>query len=216
MKRIALAFVFSLIAHHSFSQGMYGVEVGLGKAMSYKADFTPRLEGFLMKAVGRHVQVGGALAFERYSFLYGTGITADNGVPGDILYIKQKSTYTYFLPKIDVGFGYRQYIHAGASAGAGIFTSGSQVTNKIDPFPTPGVPGYVADHTTTNNIPTFMFRYGMSISERIPTKGFFNVVLSQQFGHLTKSFYTTPDLRTNYFVFSVGIMHNYNQVLVEY
>ena len=219
MKHIVFIFFISLCSVHSFSQGMNGIEGGVGKATAFNAHITPKIEGYLLGQVGYRLFIGGSIGIERYSLLYNSGKTADNAGLGDIISIRQKSSYVYFAPKADYGIGYRKILHLHASVAGGIFMSGKQVTNSELAFPAPKATlNYAADENTTNNIPLFMLRYGAGISERLPTLGFWNVTFSQEFGYLAKSFHqdAAPDLRTNYVAFTIGIMHNYNQVLVEY
>jgi hypothetical protein len=219
MKQIVLAVIFSMFTVHSFSQGMYGIQGGKGKATAFKAHTTPKIECYLLGQVGYRLFIGGSIGIERYSLIYNSGKTADNAAVGDIVSIRQKSSYLYFSPKADYSIGYRKILHVHASVGGGIFMSGRQVTNMEQAFPAPAATlNYAEDKNTTNNIPLFMLRYGAGISERLPTLGFWNVTFSQEFGYLGKSFHkdAAPDLRTDYIAFTIGIMHNYNQVLVEY
>ena len=221
MNRVILTTILSFFVTQSFAQGLYGVDGGFGKTMSYKSYLTPKLEVYHMSKINRHFYIGGSIGFERYSFLYTSAVPPSSVAFGDVLSVRQKSSYLFFSPKFDIGIGYRKYLHLNLSFGAGVFMGGSQSTNKYQPYWTlPSGTNYGVDtgsHNTAYNIPTLMLRYGAGLSERIPTHGYWSIILSQDFGYLPRSFYKgTPDLKTNYLAFTVGIMHKYHQVLVEY
>ncbi len=221
MRRIVLFLFLSLFSLPAFSQGMYGVEGGFGMNTSYKPYLTPTLKGYLMTRINRHLYVGGQMSIERYSFQYNSFIPLQQVEFGDILTIRQKSTYLLFAPKLDIGLGYRKYVHINLTVGGGILMGGSQWTNKYEPYwTTPGGGAFGKDtvgHNTLFNIPNLLLRYGVGISERIPTKGYWSVVLSQDFGILPQNFSNdNPILHTSYFCITAGVMHKYRQVLVEY
>ncbi len=221
MKRFILILFLAFFTIDSFSQGMYGFEGGFGKTMSYTSHLTPELEGYILTKINRHLYVGGSLGYERFSFLYNSNILPAVVAYGDVINIRHKSSYLFFSPKIDLGIGYRKYLHLNLSFGAGLYMGGSQWTNKYQQiFTLPATTVFRSDtggSYTSYNAPTLIFRYGIGLSERIPTYGYWNIILSQDFGYMPKSFdKTVPNLVTNYFCFSVGLMHKYHQVLVEY
>jgi len=221
MKRIILLLFLSCIAVHSFSQGMYGFEGGLGKTMSYKSYLAPELQGYILTRINRHLYVGGGLGFERFAFLYNSGVAPVNTNYGEVISVRHRSSYLFFSPKIDLGIGYRKYLHLKLSFGAGLYLGGSAWTNKYEQaFTTSSAITFTADTASANtsyNTPTLIYQYGAGLSERIPTRGYWNIILSEDFGYMPKSFdKTVSNLRTNYISFSVGIMHKYHQVLVEY
>jgi hypothetical protein len=218
MKRLVLVAVLLAYMAHSFAQGMYGFEGGIGKALSYKSNYTPAFSGYHLWRLGRTVYFGGALSFQRYSFL-------DNLNPappsyGDVISVNQKCSYLFFSPTLDFGLGFHKYVHLHFSYGVGVYTGGHQTTNKYEPYWTPpgGTP-YGSDTTafnTTYNIPTFMMRYGAGLSERIPTGGYFSVVLSQEFSVIPgKLSAKGPGLNTNYVAFTIGVTHKYPMVTTE-
>ena len=219
MQRLIVLILFSFFATHSYAQGgIYGFEAGAGYGTSYKAHVTPAFEGYCLKRFSASLYIGGALSFQRYSFLFATNHAPANY--GDMVSIRQKCQYLFFSPKIDLGIGYRKYLHVYFMAGPGIYMGGNQTTNKKEPFwTTPSGGNFGADtvgYNTTNNIPNVTFRAGFGISERIPTYRYFNIILSQEFSllpsHLSDA---NPALQTNYFSFTVGIMHKYPQAHVD-
>jgi hypothetical protein len=160
--------------------------------------------------------LGGALSFQRYSFLYNSGVAAANY--GDLISIRQTSNYLFFSPKIDLGIGYRKYVHLFFLAGPGIYMGGRQTTNRNEPaWTTPGNFGAdTTSFTTTNNIPNIIFRTALGVSERIPTYRYFNIIVSEAFsylpGHISNG---SPNLQTNCFSITVGVMHKYPQVTLD-
>ena len=223
MKRTLVAAIFSLLCAPSFAQGMYGFQGGVGYTTAYQSHITPAFEGYYLHKVSKQlyrVYVGGSVYYQRYSFLN----TLKTGGPvsyGDIISIRQKTSYAFISAKVDYGIGYHKYFHVNLSFGPGIFVGGSQYTNEHLPYWTPpGGNPYGADTSAVNtsfNIPSVIYRGAVGISERIPTQGFWNITFSQEFsfipGNLSK---TGPPLNTGYIAFQVGIMHKYPLVFVEY
>jgi hypothetical protein len=87
------------------------------------------------------------------------------------------------------------------------------------PFWTPpgGTP-YGADTVAVNtsyNIPGVILRYGVGITERIPTHRYWNITLTQEFGFLPGSLSKGTPLKTPGILFQVGVMHKYPLVRVE-
>jgi hypothetical protein len=221
MKKMTLIALLSLFSIHSFAQGLYGVEAGVGKSLAYTSYYTPAVAGYYMARINRHIYVGAEVSYQRYSFLYTSGITPKAVDFGDVINIRQKSSYLFFSPKIDFGIGYRKYLHLNFSAGGGIYMGGSSWTNKYEQiFTLPAGTSFRSDtalYNTTYNIPSFIYRYAAGLSERIPTNKYWNIVFSQEFSYIARKLnYSGPNLNTNYIAFTVGIMHKYPQVLVEY
>jgi hypothetical protein len=218
MKRIILVMLLYCFTMHSYAQGMYGFEGGIGKALSYKSYYTPAFTGYYLLKISRTIYFGGALNFQRYSFL--DNLHPSSPAVGDVISIRQKSSYLFFSPKLDLGIGYYKYFHVHLLYGVGVYTGGQQATGKYEPalITTSGNPygQDTATFNTTFNIPTLIFNYGIGISERIPTHGYFSVVLSQDFsvipGKLSKG---GTNLNTNYFSFTIGVTHKYPMVALE-
>jgi hypothetical protein len=64
---------------------------------------------------------------------------------------------------------------------------------------------------------TMLYRIGLGVTERIPTHGYWSITLSQDFSFLPGKLNTGgANLNTGYFCFTIGIMHKYPQVMVEY
>ena len=220
MKRSVLAIAMLLFTMPSFAQGMFGAQAGLGYTTAYKGHITPAFEGYYLHKAIPHLYAGGSLFIQKYSLLNEVKKDAVANY-GDIISIRQKSTYAFISAKVDYGIGYRQYVHISLAFGPGFYLGGSQYTNQYLPYPT-GSSGnaFGADTmavNTTYNIPAVIFRGALGISERIPTHGYWNITLSQEFslipGNLSKS---GPAMNTGYFAFQVGIMHKYPLVFVEY
>ncbi len=215
-----LAVLLSFLSAHSHAQGLYGIEAGLCKATISKSKITPALEGYYMKRFTRSVYIGAALSFQRYSFVYtDKSLTPGNVRFGDVLSVSQKCSYLFLAPKFDLGIGYRKYWHANVAFGPGILLGGQQYTNKFEPFWT--VPSPYGRDTTTfitaNSIPIFRAQLRAGVSRRITTLGFWNIMISADYTYLPGNISTAkPNLQTNAFCFTVGVMHKYPQVFVEY
>ncbi len=209
---------FLFVAFHSAAQGMYGFEGGLGKSTTARAYTTPAFSGYYLSKLSRTFYLGAALNYERYSFLNNYNPVSPSY--GDIISIRQKSSYVILSPKLDVGIGYRKYWHVFASFGAGMLLSGNQVTNKYDHYSTLP-PVYTANdtvsHYTSYDLPVLLSRYSFGVARRISTGGYWNIMLSAAYSYIPTNLTTHgPALRTNYFAFTIGIMHKYPMVLVEY
>jgi hypothetical protein len=199
---------------------MFGVEGGVGKATIGKSYLTPTIEGYYLKKITRSFYVGATLSYQRYSFLYKSGIPTSVAGDGSIVSIRQRSGYVFASPTADFGIGYRKYIHVYASFGAGLLAEGRQLTNRIQQYQTtpPVTSAYdTTAYYTSNSLPLLISRYSLGITERIPTSGYWNIMLSQEFSYIPNNLTTEgPHLKTNYFAFTVGIMHKYPMVFVEY
>ena len=219
MKRIIIVILLSFFNTFSFSQGMYGFNIGLGRTMSYHSYITPAFEGYHLWRLSPHFYAGGAISLQRYSFLYDAKPAPAALNYGDIISIRQKSTFLFFSPKIDYGIGYRKYVHISLAAGAGIAIAPVQWENEYSPLLATAGGGIGADTSRVNtsyNVAHVIYRVGVGVSERIPTHGYFNIVLSQEFSYLANKLNRSgTDLTTSYFAFTVGFMHKYPQVWVQ-
>lgn len=220
MKRLLFFLALGLYCLPAAGQGMYGFEGGVGLGTAYKPYLTPVLEGYWLQRITHRIYAGGALKLEKYSFLYEPAAHPATATYGDLINIRQKSAYLFFSPKIDYGIGYRKYIHLHASAGPGLYMSGQQTSYEHQPFWTTAAGNVGADTigaNTTYNLPNAIFRYTLGITERIPTSGYWNIVLTQELsmvsGSLSKG---GVPLNTGFISFTIGVMHKYPQVLVEY
>jgi len=219
MKRIILVTALLFACMPSFSQGMYGFQGGLGYNTAYKSYITPAFEGYCLHKIIYRVYAGGDLFFQRYSMLN----TLKTGGPvnyGDIISIRQKTSYAFISAKVDYGIGYRKYLHVNLSFGPGFLLGGNQFTNTHLPFWTAGGTPFGADTTAVNtsyNIPAVIYRGALGVSERIPTNGYWNITLSQEFSYIPGNMSKNgPPINTSYISFQIGIMHKYPLVFVEY
>lgn len=191
------------------AQGMFGFMGGAGYATGYKGYVTPTFESYYLGKLSRRFYVGGSMSFQRYSLLK----EMHNGGWGDIT---QKSNYLFLCAKADVGIGNRNLFHVHLAAGPGFNTGGQQWIRQIMPISHWG--GTIPyDYETSYNLRNVVARATVGISERIPTHRYWNIMLSQEFtwlpGSLTKS---GEAIHTNYFAFTVGIMHKYPHVRVDH
>ncbi len=224
MKRIILITLLSFYTCFSYAQGgSFGFQGGIGYGTAYKSKITPALEGYYLKKITPRLYIGGSMFFQRYSFVNTLIKDTSNLNYGDALSISQHSSYLFFCPKLDFGFGYHKYIHAALSFGPGLYMGGYQNTYQFQPFWT-NTSGYsygrdTVSYNTSYNIPKVIFKVGAGISERVPTYRYWNIILSQEFtylpGYISKGT-GAPNLKTGYISFQVGIMHKYPQVFVEY
>jgi hypothetical protein len=222
MKKIALGTILSLFTGVvSYGQGMFGAQAGIGDGTAYKPKITPAVEAYYLQQIFPRIYIGGTFFFQKYSFTNTLIKDTSNLNYGDVISIRQKSSYLFFCPKIDFGFGFHKYIHASLSFGPGLYMGGNQYTYQFQPFwtNTYGV-SYGKDTVSTNtsyNIPKVIYRVAAGISERIPTHRYWNIMLSQEFTFLPGYIsHGTPNMNTGYFCFQVGIMHKYPMKFVEY
>jgi hypothetical protein len=220
MKLFTLVVAVLTLTQPVFSQGMFGAEAGFGKATVSKSYLTPAIEGYYFRKLSRTFYFGVTASYERYSFLdkySGSAVTPAND---PIISIRQKSGYVFLSPTIDVGLGYRKYIHVRTSFGAGLLANGRQLTNVSLPYvaPPPRYTGYdTITQYTSYNIPVLVSRYTLGLTERIPTDGYWNIVVSQEYCYIPTNLNNYgPNLKTNYFALTVGIMHKYPMAFVEY
>ncbi len=221
MKRYLLAALFCCFGISCFAQGMYGAQMGVGfNTGGYHSKITPAIEAYYLHKIIPGLYAGASVFFQRYSLLNEVS-TAGSLAYGDVVSVSQKSSYIFLSPKIDYGIDYRKYLHVYATFGLGVFAGGRQWSNTHSPYWTPlgGTP-YGADTVAVNtsyNIPNVIMRYGFGFSERIPTGGYWNITLSQEYGGMPGGLSDGPyPFKTSYFCFTVGIMHKYPMVFVEY
>jgi hypothetical protein len=210
MKKLLLIGLLSFLSSASFSQtGMYGFNIGLGYTSIAHSHITPVFEGYHLWCITNHIYVGGDLSLQRFSFRYDGTASAASINYGELVSIRQKSSYLFFSPKIDFGIGYRKYVHIDLSGGIGVVMAANQVTSEYQYSAVLPV-GDTVGLNTSYNIPRIMYRAGAGISERIPTHRYFNIMLSEAFSYIPGSLSrNTPNFYTNYFCFTVGVMHKY-------
>ena len=221
MKKIVLIALLSFFTTITYAQGMFGAQAGLGYGTGYKAYITPAFEGYYLQQIFPRIYIGGTFFFQRYSFQNTLIKDTANLAYGDVLSIRQRSSYLFFCPKIDFGFGFHKYIHASLSFGPGLYMGGNQYTYQFQPFwtNTSGI-SYGRDTVSTNttyNIPKVIYRVAAGISERLPTHGYWNIMFAQEFSYIPGYIsHGNPNLSTGYVSFQVGIMHKYPMKFVEY
>ncbi len=220
MKRIFLFALMILLSGEAFSQGMFGMEAGVGQSTVKKSYKTPVIKGYYLYKLSRNFYAGGTLSYERYSFLEKYNVAPAPGSNNAVINIRQKSGYMFLSPTVDMGIGYRKYLHIHAAFGLGIFTDGTQLSNKYEQYvatPPIGTAYDTATVNTTRNIPILASRYAMGFSWRIPTGGYWNIILTSEYAHIPANLTNFgPKLKTDYVSFTIGIMHKYPMVLVEY
>lgn len=220
MKRYLSAVLLFCVSTCSYAQGMFGAHAGLGYTSGYQSSITPAIEAYYLHKITHRIYAGGALFLQRYA-LTAAQTTNSPIAYGDIIAIRQKSSFLFIDPKIDYGIGYRKFIHVFATFGPGIFMGGRQWSDTHKPYWTPpgGVP-FGADTiavNTTYNIPSVVMRFGFGVMERIPTHRYWNITLSQEVGFMPGGISKgNPALQTPYISFQVGVMHKYPHVFVEY
>jgi hypothetical protein len=220
MKITALAFAAALISLQSFSQGMYGFEGGLGRATAGKSYTTPVFTGYVLGKLTRSFYVGVAVSYQQYSFRYSYNHSAASLTDGDIISIRNKSSYVIFSPKLDFGIGYRKYFHLHTTFGLGLLAEGCQVSNTYGTYA--AAPPVSTGHDTmavysTHNLPTLLSRYTIGVTWRIPTLRYWNIVVGGEYAYIPTNLSTHgPGLRTNFYCFTVGISHKYPMTFVEY
>jgi hypothetical protein len=214
-------FVFLLMpAIYSHAQGMFGMEAGVGQSTVKTSYKTPVLKGYYLHKLSRTFFTGGTLSYERYSFQEKYNVPPATGSNEAVISIRQKTGYLYLSPTADMGIGYRKYLHVHAIFGLGIFTNGKQTSNKYEQYvstPPIGTAYDTATYITTQNVPRLASHYAMGFSWRIPTGGYWNIILTSQYTHIPTNLTNYgPVLKTDYVSFTIGIMHKYPMVLVEY
>lgn len=221
MKRVFLVAVFSVLAFGLHAQGMFGAQAGLGYGTAYKSKITPAFEAYYLQHIFPRIYIGGTFFVQRYSFKNTLISDTANLAYGDFISIHQQSTYVFACPKIDFGFGFHKYIHATLAFGPGLYLGGNQSTYQFLPYwtNTSGV-SYGRDTVSFNtsyNIPKIIYRVAVGLAERIPTHGYWNIMLAQEFTYLPSYVSNgTPKMTTGYFCFQVGISHKYPMKFVEY
>lgn len=209
-----------LLSLHAGAQGMYGFRGGIGlNTGGYSSKKTPVIEGYCLWKALPGLYAGVTAGHQRYSVRQDVSGPAPVGM-GTVTGMRQHSSYLFVSPTIDYGFGTRKYFHVFASAGAGFFAGGKQWTEARESVFLPG-PGELGVHNfdinTSYNIPGVIMKYSFGFTERIPTRGYWNITLTQEYNGLPGSISDGPfPFKTNYFAFTVGIMHKYPMVFVEY
>jgi hypothetical protein len=200
--------------------GMIGIQAGVGYTIGNKGYVTPTAEGYFLKKITYHFYAGGALSFQRYSLQKEFKNDDASASYGDLLSIRQKSTYFFVCPKLDLGVGYRNYYHLYFAFGPGFYAGGGQWYYTREPQYTTSA-GQVGSQTvatnTTYNVRNVVMRVTAGITERIPTLGVWSIVLSQEFTYLPGALTNGGEsLHGSYLAITAGIMHKYPQVWVEH
>jgi len=196
------------------AQGMIGMQAGVGYTLGYKGYITPTAEAYWLHKISHHFYFGAAVSFQRYSLLRPVTDEAQAGIMQAIS-IRHKTTYLYVCPKADMGIGYRNRVHIYAAAGPGLAAGGSQLTNQKTLFPgTSSIAGrtIIEAQNTSYNIPNIIVKGTLGISERLPTDGYWSIMLSQEFtmlpGSLSKG---EHKISVYYAALTAGITHKYRQ-----
>lgn len=217
MRIILLTALFALLGITSYSQGQYGLMLGTGFTTAYTSHYTPTLDGYFLTRLTRSIYAGGALSYRRYSFEFDK--SAGNPAYGDVLSIKQKSSYLYFAPRIDLGVGYRKRFHFYFALGPGILLAGNKETSYYEPLyqhTGPPTGGDTVTYNTNASMRTLIFNYAVGVTYRLPL-GYWNVIFCQEFSYITSKLnYPGTNLNTSFLNLSVGLVHKYPQVAVEY
>lgn len=221
MKRYFLLALLCCCSIYSMGQGMFGFQAGPGFSTGgYGSKKTLSVEGYYLHKIIPGLYAGGSMYLQRYN-LHSNVFSGTNIAYNDVISVSQKSSYLFFSPKVDYGFGVRKYIHIHAMFGVGVLMGGKQFTDTYAPFWTPpgGTP-YGADTVAVNtsyNIAHSVTRFGFGLTERIPTRGYWNITLSQDFGSMSGGLSKGPyPFTPSYFCFTVGVMHKYPLVFVAY
>lgn len=216
---LAVLLCFS-VASANGQAGIFGVHAGIGKTTSYNSKFTPAVEGYYLHKILYHFYGGGSLFFQRYSFEKTVNNTGGISY-GDVVSIRQQSSFVYLSPKLDYAINYRSYFHIYATAGIGVRLGGQQWSNTHQPMWTPpgGAP-YGADTVAVNtsyNLPATKTRYGLGFMARIPTHRYWSLSLTTELGMMPGSLSKGVEpLQSSYICFMVGVTHKYPRVFMEY
>jgi hypothetical protein len=221
MKRLAAALFLSFVSYFSFAQqGKYGFDLGLGYTTFQKSYITPAIQTYWLSRLSRTFYCGGAISFQRYSMQYSSNTSGSSVAFGDVLSIRQKSDYIFFTPRLEMGVGRHKHYFATLSLGPGIYAGGNQWTHQYEPlwYTTSGG-AYGVDTAFSNtsyNVPNILFRITAGLKQRIPTFRYWNIVISEELTMLPANLNKKgPEIKTNYLMLSVGIMHKYPSVAAE-
>ncbi|GEM_PF-2659567 len=220
MKRYLLAIVLCCAGMSAAAQGMFGAQAGFGYTTGYDSRLTTAWEAYYLHKLRYHLYAGGSLFLQRYSLTAPVHNSSSISY-GDVVSIRQQSSYMFLSPKIDYAINYRSYFHIFATAGIGLRMGGKQTSFTHAPIWTPpGSAPYGADTLAVNtsyNMPSVITRVGFGLAERIPTRGYWNIMLSQEVGFMPGGISKGPTpIQTPYICFQIGIMHKYPMVFVEY
>jgi len=207
-----------LLSLHAGAQGMYGFRGGLGfNTGGYNSKKTPVIEGYCMWKALPGLYAGVTAGHQRYSVNQDVSGPAPSGM-GTVFNVRQKSSYLFLSPTVDYGFGTRKYFHVFASVGAGFYAGGGQWSSVNNFYFMNGeLTVRSSDVNTSYNIPGVIMKYSFGFTERIPTRRYWNITLTQEYSGLPGGISDGPfPFKTNYFAFTVGIMHKYPMAFVEY
>ena len=183
MKPAILIILFSLFGIYSYSQGMIGLQGGIGQTTSDQTNFhakTPATFGVqYLKIITPDISFGCSVFYEHYSLIYNNN---DNSFQGTII---QDCAYLFLTPRIDIGIDHKQYVHWFLSLGPGILVSGSQTTSYGYYTNSGGNFNYTYEsNNTSDKINHFVFRIGTGITEHIRITKELHITFSEEFGFL--------------------------------
>lgn len=219
MKRILLAILLAGFTFPSFAQSMYSVYDGAGFITPYQSKITPRIGLEYLKGLPPHIYLGGGVSYESYSLLRYNHMYAQYS--GPVYLIAHNSAYLFINPKIDIGIGHNEYIHAYASAGPGFIMHKEQTTSSMQPninnvVNYPGLPYDTAN--TSANVNKCIFRYRFGVTEHVPILKGWDIIFSQEMGFspswISKNNYgdngdSGMNFKTAYYSFTIGLMYKY-------
>ena len=220
MKKIIWVAALCFASVHCLAQGKYGFEAGIGYTTYNKSYITTALQGYWLGRLTHSFYFGGALSFQRYSLLFSYNPSPTALAFGDILNLRQKSDYLFITPKIEMGIGRYKHFFANFSMGPGIYMGGNQWTHQYLPFAvTPSGANFGTDTAFSNtsyNVTNIIFRITGGLKQRFTTYRYWNIVVSEEFSYLPGKISSgSPELKTNYFCLTVGIMHKYPSVAMD-
>jgi len=217
--KLLLGVILTISLFQAKGQGIYALETGTGQVTSYNSYHTPAFEASVVKMVLPHISVGAAVDWRFYSFVYSDpSVTYVDPNYGTLLTINHHSSYLFLSPIVDLSIGENQYIHLNFNIGPGIYLGGKENT-LYETNALPGYPEFNNVNTSANNN-KIVYQYSYGMSEYIPTKGFWSIKLSQQFGTLGRELNSNhnfaPVLSPGFFAFTVGIAHYYKPIYIKY
>jgi len=202
------------------AQGKYGFDAGICYPTFHEGYVTPTIKGYYLARLSHTLYLGGEVSFLRFSLQDNVNPAASSVAFGDIISVRQLSSYLFLTPKFQVGIGFRKHVFADFSMGPGFYLGGVQWSHLYEPYwttPSGGTFGKdTLSYNTTYNLPNLVFRFSCGLTERIPTFRYWNIVLTESFGYIPgKLGKESPAIRSNYIAFTVGVLHKYPSVAVE-
>lgn len=226
MKRNFLLAIILMCSSFSFAQNRMGIELGAARPVFANGSYTevplPRygadyvLTGninYLRKA-SKHWYWGGKIAFEQYSFNFGTSrADAFGGVKGTN--VIHKSSYLHIAPMVDFGIGkHRQYLHVYSFASLGFLLSAFQETNDYYNTYDPQLRmGSVA--RTDYQVNSAVFRFGIGLKQQFPLTNTWQAVIDETYSFMPFGDVSQPNatgganLHPGYISLQFGVMHKF-------